>query len=589
MTAERTKILILGGYGTFGGRLVRLLADKGRLTLVIAGRSKRRAEDFFAGIASKAALLALEFDRDGDVEAQIKKIEPDIVVDASGPFQFYGSEPYRVVRAALALKIHYLDLADGSDFVTGIAQFDGEARARGVFILSGVSSFPVLTAAVVRQLARGFTQINAISGGIAPSPYAGVGLNVIRAIASYAGKPVMLIRDDKSANGYALTDTRRHTIAPPGRLPLRSTLFSLVDVPDLQVLPKLWPNLRSIWMGAGPAPEILHRALNAFAWLVRFKVLPSLSLLAPLMHRVTNIVRWGEHRGGMYVSVEGVRGDGSKVERSWHLLAEGDDGPFIPSMAAEAIIRHCLDGRPPQSGARPATNELEVQDYEALFARRNIFTGCRDSSPETSALPLYRRLLADAYVSLPQPLQQMHDLYDRFSAKGRATGRATVERGRGMLARLIAAMVGFPPAGHDVPVEVSFRAREGREYWQRTFAEHSFSSTQEAGSGRFAYLLCERFGPFTFGLALLIDGGRLRLLVRRWSVLGLPLPVTWAPFGDCYEHAENGRFCFHVEIGHPLTGPIVSYRGWLVPETLASDSARQTPSNPALVGLGVEI
>jgi len=90
-------------------------------------------------------------------------------------------------------------------------------------------------------------------------------------------------------------------------------------------------------------------------------------------------------------------------------------------------------------------------------------------------------------------------------------------------------------------------------------------------------------------LALLIDGGRLRLLVRRWSVLGLPLPVTWAPFGDCYEHAENGRFCFHVEIGHPLTGPIVSYRGWLVPETLASDSARQTPSNPALVGPGVAI
>jgi saccharopine dehydrogenase-like NADP-dependent oxidoreductase len=158
MTAERTKILILGGYGTFGGRLVRLLAGEGRLTLVIAGRSKRRAKDFCAGVASKAALLALEFDRDGDVEAQMKEIEPDIVVDASGPFQFYGSEPYRVIRAALALKIHYLDLADGSDFVTGIAQFDGQARARGVFILSGVSSFPVLTAAVVRRLSRGSMQ-----------------------------------------------------------------------------------------------------------------------------------------------------------------------------------------------------------------------------------------------------------------------------------------------------------------------------------------------------------------------------------------------------------------------------------------------
>ena len=395
MTAARMKILILGGYGTFGGRLVRLLADEDRLTLVVAGRSKQRAADFCTGIASKAVLLAHEFDRDSNVEVQLKEIAPDIVVDASGPFQFYGAEPYRVVRAALALKIHYLDLADGSDFVSGITQFDRQARACGVFILSGASSFPVLTAAVVRQLSHGFAKINAISGGIAPSPYAGVGLNVIRAIASYAGKPVTLIRNGKPDSSYALIDTRRFTIAPPGRLPLRSTLFSLVDVPDLQVLPKLWPNLRSIWMGAGPVPEILHRALNAFAWLVRFKALPSLSPLAPLMHWATNIVRWGAHRGGMYVSIEGARGDGATIERSWHLVAEGDDGPFIPSMAAEAIIRHCLDGRPPQSGARPATNELEVGDYEALFARRNIFTGCRDASPETAALPLYRRLLGE--------------------------------------------------------------------------------------------------------------------------------------------------------------------------------------------------
>jgi len=29
--------------------------------------------------------------------------------------------------------------------------------------------------------------------------------------------------------------------------------------------------------------------------------------------------------------------------------------------------------------------------------------------------------------------------------------------------------------------------------------------------------------------------------------------------------AEDGRFNFHVEIDHPLTGMIVRYRGWLVP------------------------
>ena len=35
----RLKVLIIGRYGTFGGRLAKLLADEYRLILLIAGRS----------------------------------------------------------------------------------------------------------------------------------------------------------------------------------------------------------------------------------------------------------------------------------------------------------------------------------------------------------------------------------------------------------------------------------------------------------------------------------------------------------------------------------------------------------------------
>lgn len=39
-----------------------------------------------------------------------------------------------------------------------------------------------------------------------------------------------------------------------------------------------------------------------------------------------------------------------------------------------------------------------------------------------------------------------------------------------------------------------------------------------------------------------------------------------APGGKSFEHARDGRFFFHVEIRHRLTGPIVRYRGWLEPD-----------------------
>jgi hypothetical protein len=408
---------------------------------------------------------------------------------------------------------------------------------------------------------------------------------VIRAIASYAGRPVKVVREGRSTAGYALIETMRYTIGPPGRLPLHPIRFSLVDVPDLQVLPALWPSLRSVWLGAGPVPEIWHRALNALAWAVRLRLLPSLSPLAGLMYGTMNRLSFGEHRGGMFVAVEGVGADGHRLERSWHLLAEGEDGPLIPSMAAQAIIRRCLANKMPQPGARAAAADLELADYEALFERRRISTGRWQAGAVSDQAPLYRRILGEAWDLLPPQLQVMHAVNGVLIADG----TAVVERGTGLMARLVARLMGFPQAGRDVPVTVTFRVEKGREHWRRTFGDSSsaslhfssihfssihFSSIQEQGRGRFDRLLCESFGPFRFGLAMIVEDDRLRLVLRRWSFAGLPLPAAWAPRSQAYEFAENGRFHFHVEIAHPLMGLIVRYKGGLEPRVNCAGQRR---------------
>jgi hypothetical protein len=553
------RILIAGGYGTFGGRIAQLLKHEPRLTLLIAGRSKEKAEAFCRALGGTAAREALAFDRDGDCEGALRALRADLLVDATGPFQAYGERPYRLIEAAIAAGIDYMDLADGSDFVRGVAAFDTAAKAKGIVVLAGVSSFPVLTAAVVRRLSAGMARLGSITGGIAPSPYAGFGRNVIRAIASYAGKPVGL---GHGRTGHALTETMRMTIAPPGRLPLRSTLFSLLDVPDLNELLRLYPQAQRVWMGAGPVPEVLHRALIGLAWLVRLRLLPSLAQAAPLLHSAINILRWGEHRGGMLVRVRGADAAGHDLERSWHLIAEGDHGPLIPAMAVEALVRRRLAGLRPGAGARAATGELELADYEALFARRDILTGIRERRTGEESLPLYRRVLGPAFDWLPAPIRRMHELSGELTARG----TATVERGSNPLARLAAYLFRFPEAGEAIPVEVRFIRRGSQEVWTRTFAGRRFRSIQSEGTGRSLHLLEERFGAFSFGLALVVADGCLRLVLRRWRLLGLPLPLLLAPKGDAHEHAGDGRFHFHVEIALPLLGLIVRYRGHLEPE-----------------------
>ncbi len=559
MTAETRDltILILGGYGVFGGRLVHLLSDCAGLTLHIAGRDISQARAFCTRQTGKARCIPLGLDRRNIYQA-LHDIAPDIIVDASGPFQTYGTDPYAVIRAAIDTEANYLDFADGSDFVSGVAQFDQAAKAAGIFVLSGVSSFPVLTAAVVRHLSKGVT-VNRITGGIAPSPYAGIGLNVMRAVIGYAGKPVQLVQDGKVTYRPGLAESRYYTIAPPARLPLRNLRFSLVDVPDLQVIPSLYPDLTDIWIGAAPVPEFLHRLLNLLAKLRARSLLPSMAPLAKLFYSVLNLAKFGEHRGGMFVEIEGTAGT-QRIKRSWHLLAEGDDGPLIPSMAIEILIRNRQRGLSPNTGARAALNDLDLSDYEALFAKRTIFTGIRDESEPASHI--FKQHLDSAFEKLPQSLQALH-LPDSTQIW---QGQAAIERGRNPIAALIATIFRFPKSAKTSKATVSInRQSDGSEIWRRTFDGRTFKSHLRNGKGRNHLLITESFGPLTFGLALVMQDGKLYYVPRTWSFLGLPMPKFLTPNGVTYEFESEGKFHFDVEITAPLIGRIVRYRGWLTP------------------------
>ena len=195
------------------------------------------------------------------------------------------------------------------------------------------------------------------------------------------------------------------------------------------------------------------------------------------------------------------------------------------------------------------------------MASLRISAGHRTRSPEQAGQPLYRRILGERWTDVPAAVRALHD----SNAARRFEGLADVDRGRGLLARMIAVVIGFPPAGAAIPVSVEFTVRDGTETWRRTFAGRSFSSTQSEGRGRFEHLVVERFGPIAVGLAPVIGPGRLAIVVRRWSLGPLPLPSWLAPGGETYESEEDGRFRFHVEIAAPVIGLIVRYRGWLAP------------------------
>jgi hypothetical protein len=288
--------------------------------------------------------------------------------------------------------------------------------------------------------------------------------------------------------------------------------------------------------------------------------------LLPL-HRLTG--RIGGRRSAMSVTLAGRRG-GARVERRWTTLAEQGDGLHIPTLPAALLAEDALAGRL-APGARDAAGLLDLARFEAAFTGLAVR---HETTERPLPPPLYARILGPAFDTLPPAVRALHDI-GRHAA---AEGEGTVTRGRSPLARLVAAAMRFPPSGH-YPLRVDFAERSGAERWTRNFGGHRFASTlSAAGRGQVA----ERFGPLSFVFDLPAGPHGLSMHLRRWTVLGLPLPLFLAPRIEAREwQDEKGRFRFSVAVALPIAGDIVSYAGWLRPLRSSPDEAPPAASELA--------
>ena len=233
---ERKRIVLIGGAGVFGQRLARMLSSEGSFVLIIAGRDLARARSFAATLTPAAEFAVL--DRDALNVDTLRALKPWAVVDASGPFLRQSSQPYAVAEAALDVGAHYVDIADGRDFVSGIGILDAVARRTNRAVISGASTTPALSSAVCDAMTRDMPHVHSIEIGITPGNRAPRGLAVIKSILGYAGRPVKVWREGKwgGAPGWGLL-TRLELSREVGR-----RWFSLCDAPDLD------SSIRATWL-----------------------------------------------------------------------------------------------------------------------------------------------------------------------------------------------------------------------------------------------------------------------------------------------------------------------------------------------------
>jgi saccharopine dehydrogenase-like NADP-dependent oxidoreductase len=224
------RVLIIGCYGYFGRFIAKSLAKESNIQLVIAGRSLDKAKAMRDEIESHHSIEAVSLDITQNFPESLAIINPDIVIHTSGPFQH---QPYDVAKACIAQSTHYVDLADGREFVAGITDLHNRAKEKGVLLISGASSVPCLTSALMDHYEKEFTTLESLDYGITTAQKTTRGLATTAAILGYTGKAFTTIVEGKVRKVFGWQGLRVRQYQGLGW-----RLLGHCDVPDLALFPK---------------------------------------------------------------------------------------------------------------------------------------------------------------------------------------------------------------------------------------------------------------------------------------------------------------------------------------------------------------
>lgn len=550
----RLKVLVIGGYGEFGGRLAQLLLRDGH-SVVVAGRSILKASAF----CQQNGGSPLQFDINTDL-ASISDHHLDVVVDAAGPFQSYGDDVqrYKVACATLISGAHYLDLSDDGEFTKGISSIDSLAKEHSRFALSGTSSTPALSGAAVTAMTSESDSIEKIEATILPGGRAPKGYSVMWAILSQVGNPVPFWRANEWVSCSGWSEPVKKAV---GGSIKRSA--NLIQTADVVLFPEHF-NARTVLFRAGLSQTIMHKSVQWLGALRQKGYLPVLTrFISPLTWLANTISFIGSDYGGMLVEVvsksQDTKDSPSPLRQyTWELLAAPGEGPFVPAIAARTILRN-IEHIP--AGARACINELPLIEFE--HAMQDI--GVETKTQQGEFHYLFQSALHQHWADLPKELRESHSVVDRKVLKG----RAKITRGTSIITEFIANVFRFPKAVDSIGVQVTKTRVGDAEVWWRDFGGQRFKSTlrlvDNKANSAAAGFVEEQFGLMKFVLQLPIHDDVMHMNVVSGRCFGIPIPKLLLPVSNTTEFVSDERMHFSVELRAPLNlGLIVLYEGSLV-------------------------
>lgn len=349
------QVLIIGGYGNFGKRIASALV-KDNISIIIAGRDHQKASalrDELNKSATNSNISVAVFDAKKDLTEQLTRIKPTIVINTVGPYQ---TADYSIPQTCLEHGVHYLDLADARLYVANIHSLDAIAKQHQAIAISGASTVPALSSAVLEHFKNNFKTIVSLKYGISPGQKASRGLATTESILTYLGKALAPVGKNKKLR-YGWQDIYQQKYPELG-----NRWMANCDIPDLEIFPTKY-EINDIQFSAGMESSLLHLGMWLTSYLVRIGLPLDLSKHANSLLSFSHYFDFlGTDNGGMHMIISGIDYTGKQITLKWFIIAKNGDGPQIPCVPAIIMAKKIINDEYKVYGAYTCTGLVTLEE-----------------------------------------------------------------------------------------------------------------------------------------------------------------------------------------------------------------------------------
>ncbi|MFZ0219808.1 MAG: saccharopine dehydrogenase NADP-binding domain-containing protein [Candidatus Aquirickettsiella sp.] len=362
---EDSKVLILGATGNFGRKIARGLVAK-NIAIIISGRHEEpllALKKQLSKVAVETCIDILCFDFKKRLSQELLRLRPPLVINASGPFQ---TADFTTAINCILLGVNYIDLADAREYVNDFSMLEEEAIKKNCIAITGASTLPCLSSAVLNYYKDEFKTIDSLVYGITLGQKTERGLASLKSILSYVGHRLEDFRG-VSKSVYGWQDIYRQEYPLLGK-----RWMANCDVPDLDLLPAYFA-IKSIRFSAGIESNIAHLGLWFLSWLIRLKLPIKLEKKAKSLLKLSHYFdSFGTDAGGMHMLMSGTDHKGNQKNIKWFMVAKNGDGPYIPTIPAILLAKRILQEEIVETGAMSGMQLISLESYLAELKKFDI-------------------------------------------------------------------------------------------------------------------------------------------------------------------------------------------------------------------------